>query len=125
MLGNGHRLGHEPHTESLPGIGLNIKDLGDAVPKSWFCAMLLTMVMMASSTVVTVLLLLVWLDHLELVGVCADSPASSASCWECWDALRCCDEGGWSAAMSSSSDGSSEGRSWYWGSQLASGPVVT
>ena len=33
MLGNGHRLGHEPHTESLPGIGLNINDLDDAVTK--------------------------------------------------------------------------------------------
>ena len=33
MLGNGHRLGRELHTESLPGIYLNIKDLGDAVPK--------------------------------------------------------------------------------------------
>ena len=33
MLGNGHRLRREPHTESLPGIRLNIKDLGDAVPK--------------------------------------------------------------------------------------------
>ena len=33
MLGNGHRLRHEPHTESLPGIRLNIKDLGDTVPK--------------------------------------------------------------------------------------------
>ena len=25
MLGNGHRLGRESHTESHPGIGLNIK----------------------------------------------------------------------------------------------------
>ena len=33
MIGNGHRLRCEPHTESLPGIRLNIKDLGDAVPK--------------------------------------------------------------------------------------------
>ena len=33
MLGNGHRLRREPHTESLPGIRLHIKDLGDAVPK--------------------------------------------------------------------------------------------
>ena len=33
MIGNGHRLRREPHTENLPGIGLNIKDLGDAVMK--------------------------------------------------------------------------------------------
>ena len=33
MLRNGHCLRREPHTESLPGIRLNIKDLGDAVPK--------------------------------------------------------------------------------------------
>ena len=33
MLMNGHCLGREPHTESLPVIGLNIKDLSDAVLK--------------------------------------------------------------------------------------------
>ena len=33
MLANGHCLRREEHTESLPGIGLKIKDLGDAVPK--------------------------------------------------------------------------------------------
>ena len=33
MLRNGHRLRHDPHTMSLPGIGLNIMDLGDTVTK--------------------------------------------------------------------------------------------
>ena len=33
MLRNGHHLRCEPHTKSLPGICLNINDLGDTVPK--------------------------------------------------------------------------------------------
>ena len=42
--------------------------------RSWFCAILLTMVMMASSTGVMVLFLLVWLDRPEVVGVIPDGP---------------------------------------------------
>ena len=33
MLWNGHRLRREPHTESLCGIRLNIKDFGNAALK--------------------------------------------------------------------------------------------
>ena len=52
------------------------------------------MVMMASSTGVTVLLTLVRLDRPEMVGVIPDSPTSSSSWWECWEAVGGCDEGG-------------------------------
>ena len=80
MLGNSDRLRYESHTERLPGMCLNIKDLGDTVPK--------VMVLCQAphhrddglvSTGVMFGLFVVWLDRPEVVGVTPDGPASSSS----------------------------------------------
>ena len=87
--------------------------------------MLLTIVMMALSTGVMVLLHLVWLDHPEVGGVTPDGPASSSSCWECWEAIGCCDDGGGQQQAPPHLMGHLNVGHGTVGPQLASGPVVT
>ena len=65
MSRNDHRLRRKPHRESLAGIGLNIKDLGDAVTK---VLVLCKAHHHRDDGLVVVLLLLLWLDHPEVVG---------------------------------------------------------
>ena len=94
MIQNGHRLHREPHTESLLGIRLNIKDLGDVVPKVMvLCQAAHHLDDGLVSTGVTFGLFVVRLDHPEVVGVTPDDSASLSSCCERWEALGCCDEG--------------------------------
>ena len=87
--------------------------------RSWFLAMVCTIIMMASSTGVKAwVLFLEWLDRVE-VGVTPEGPVFPMSCCEGCDDCEAhggCDA--WGSAASSSSDGSLSSSSWLWGAAV-------
>ena len=106
MIRNGHRLQSEPHTESLPGIRLHMKDLGDTGPQ---VLGLCHGVHHCHDDLVhwchgPALLGTAGPSRGGVVGVTPEGPASSSSCCECCEACEAlggCYEGGWGSAASS------------------------
>ena len=94
--------------------------------RSWFSAMVCTIVMVASSTGVKARVLFVeWLERVE-VGVMPEGPASSSSCCEgCEDCEACGGYDAWGSAASSSSEGAVSSSSGVWGAASVDGPVET